>query len=170
MNFDKTDITYKSKPLKEGILSLIRFIIFLLIICFGGIIIYVLIGNWIGEHRAAATLRHSPVLIMENAAYVSLMGRHTMAIRTDGSLWAWGNNEYGQLGDGTTINRFEPVKIMEDVAFVSTNGFSTMAIRADGSLWAWGDNSDGQLGDGTRTHFHMPRALPWQEQQGVLFR
>jgi len=79
-----------------------------------------------------------------------------MAIRADGSLWAWGHNHFGQLGDGTTILRYIPVKVMNDVVSVSAGVNHTMAIKADGSLWAWGLNSWGLLGDGTNINRHTP--------------
>lgn len=74
---------------------------------------------------------------------------HNAAIKDDGSLWMWGDNEYGQLGDGTTEDRAEPVKIMDGVTSIVTGYDYTMAIKTDGSLWAWGNNKDGQLCDGT---------------------
>ena len=70
-------------------------------------------------------------------------------IKPDGSLWAWGNNMSGQLGDGTTTHSDTPIKIMEDIVFVSAGASHTMAIQSDGSLWAWGNNRAGQLGDDT---------------------
>jgi hypothetical protein len=63
-----------------------------------------------------------------------------MALKADGSLWAWGYNELGQLGGGTTINRYTPVKVMEDVTGISAR-FDSMAIKTDGSLWVWGGNA-----------------------------
>jgi len=80
----------------------------------------------------------------------------SFAIKYDGTLWAWGRNNEGQLGDGTTINRYTPVKVMEDVVAVSAGHSHAIAIKADGSLWAWGRNDDGQLGDGTTTNRHTP--------------
>ena len=76
---------------------------------------------------------------------------HTVAIATDGSLWAWGRNDRGQLGDGTRTNRDRPVQIGTETDWVSVvaGGSHNVAIRADGSLWAWGRNDRGQLGDGT---------------------
>ncbi|MCL1793885.1 MAG: hypothetical protein FWG34_08445, partial [Oscillospiraceae bacterium] len=106
--------------------------------------------------------KSTPVHIMDNVAQVSAGEYHTMAIKTDGSLWAWGNNDYGQIGDGTTTDRYErvlimePVYIMDNVAQISAGEMYTMAIKSDGSLWAWGYNGNGQIGDGTTTDRHSP--------------
>ena len=75
---------------------------------------------------------------------------HTLAVRTDGTLWAWGDNSYGQLGDGTTTARLVPTQVgtATDWQSVAAGGEHTLAVRTDGTLWAWGSNSYGQLGDG----------------------
>jgi len=83
---------------------------------------------------------------------------HTLAIRTDGSLWAWGINNYGQLGDGTTMDSSAFVRVGGDNDWVTVSaGYtSSLAVKHDGSLWAWGNNSRGQLGDGTGTNRSAP--------------
>jgi len=78
---------------------------------------------------------------------------HTVAIKAGGVLWAWGANQYGQLGDGTTIARSSPIEIMDDVISISAGGDHTLALKSDSSLWAWGLNMFGQLGDGTGGSF-----------------
>jgi uncharacterized delta-60 repeat protein len=83
---------------------------------------------------------------------------HTVAIKSDGSLWAWGGNSEGQLGDGTNNDVNTPVQIGSDTNWhsVSGDGFHSVAIKSDGSLWAWGRNSSGQLGDGTNISKNTP--------------
>ncbi len=81
---------------------------------------------------------------------------HTMIVTNEGSLWATGYNGSGQLGDGTTENRYLPVEVMRDVAFVSAESVHTMVIRNDGTLWAFGKRRDGRLGDGELVGFARP--------------
>jgi alpha-tubulin suppressor-like RCC1 family protein len=76
---------------------------------------------------------------------------HTLAIKTDGTLWTWGCNSQGQLGDGTTVNRCSPGTVAGGgTNWCQFSGYnSSAAIKTDGTLWTWGTNACGQLGDGT---------------------
>ena len=76
---------------------------------------------------------------------------HTLALKTDGTLWAWGYNTYGELGDGTTVNKTIPTQIGTDSNWskVSAGRNYSSAIKTDGTLWTWGNNGWGELGDGT---------------------
>jgi uncharacterized repeat protein (TIGR02543 family) len=87
---------------------------------------------------------------------VSAGARHTMAIDSRGTLWGWGANNLGQLGNGTTVSQLHPVRIMENIVRVSAGHDYTMAIDTSGRLWAWGYNYWGQLGDGTTNHRSNP--------------
>ncbi|GAB1692584.1 Ig-like domain-containing protein [Krasilnikovia sp. M28-CT-15] len=83
---------------------------------------------------------------------------NTCATRTDGTLWCWGANRRGELGDGTTIARSTPVQVGTATTWdtVSAGHSHTCATRTEGTLWCWGDNSYGQLGDGTTTRRDTP--------------
>jgi len=77
--------------------------------------------------------------------------RHVCVLAGDGSLWCWGDNKYGQLGDGTTASRTAPVQVTalgSDVVQVSAGEAYTCAVKRDGSAWCWGSNGAGQLGTG----------------------
>lgn len=83
---------------------------------------------------------------------VSAGGQHVVAVKSDGTVMAWGYNEYGQLGDGTTVPRHSPVAVpgLTGVVAVSAGSSHSVALKTDGTVVAWGDNSTGQLGDGTQ--------------------
>ncbi|MBG8554194.1 RCC1 domain-containing protein [Hymenobacter guriensis] len=87
---------------------------------------------------------------------------HTVAVRADGSLWAWGSNGSGQLGLGSSTSQDTPQQVGTGTSWasVSAGGGHTIAVRADGSLWAWGDNGNGQLGLGnTNSGYTSPTQI-----------
>jgi alpha-tubulin suppressor-like RCC1 family protein len=83
---------------------------------------------------------------------------HTLAIKRDGTLWAWGSNVAGQLGIDTTGEELYPVQVGSDTDWVhvATGDRHTLALKEDGTLWGWGGNAYGQIGDGTNTEWHSP--------------
>jgi alpha-tubulin suppressor-like RCC1 family protein len=84
---------------------------------------------------------------------------HTVAVKTNGTLWTWGFNACGQLGDGTTTNRNSPVTTAgggTNWCQASAGIRFTTAIKTDGTLWTWGCNGSGQLGTGNTTSRSSP--------------
>ena len=113
--------------------------------------------------------RLSPVQIgtATNWASVSAGERTTLAVRTDGTLWGWGANSQGQIGDGTTTDRTTPVQVgsATDWQSARVNSYHSTGIKTDGTMWTWGFNNQGQLGDGsvaTRTSPAMISASSWK--------
>lgn len=79
--------------------------------------------------------------------------KHVVAVKGDGTVWAWGDNVYGQLGDNTTTQRKTPVQTvgLSGVRSVSAGYGHSLSVKGDGTVWSWGYNNSGQLGDGTTT-------------------
>ena len=108
------------------------------------------------------TRRSSPVQTVAggtNWKQVATKWDHAAAIKTDGTLWTWGYNGTGQLGDNTTVNKSSPIQTVSggtNWKQVSVGFGFTTAIKTDGTLWAWGYNSFGMLGDGTSTWRSSP--------------
>lgn len=68
-----------------------------------------------------------------------------LALKDDGSLWTWGDNSAGQIGDGTTEEKTEPVKVLDSVTSAAVGSFFTIALKSDGSIWTWGGLLDNYL-------------------------
>lgn len=85
-------------------------------------------------------------------------GVHSLAVRTNGTLWAWGRNTEGQLGDGSNTDKDSSIQIGIDTNWqgVACGSFHSFAIKSDSTLWAWGRNTEGQLGDGTNISKNSP--------------
>jgi alpha-tubulin suppressor-like RCC1 family protein len=89
---------------------------------------------------------------------------HTLGLKADGSVWAWGNNNSqnggtnaNQLGDGTATHRSSPVSVIGAHSFIKIRANRmSLGLKADGSAWAWGPNASGQLGDNTTDNKSSP--------------
>ncbi|MBK6849974.1 MAG: hypothetical protein IPG96_21360, partial [Proteobacteria bacterium] len=121
--------------------------------------------NDLGQLGDGTTLTRTypvPVTALTGGAAVEQAaagGSFVCVRRTDGTLWCWGSNATGELGDGTTISRSSPVRVTAlgtETVDLAAGSTYACARQADGRLWCWGDNGFGQLGDGTT----LPRAAP----------
>ena len=101
---------------------------------------------------------------------VSAGGYHSMAKKADGTIWAWGKNENGQLGNGAAADSSVPVQIMglTGIEQIAAGEFHSMALRADGTIWTWGRNQYGQLGDNTRNSSAVPVQVTGENGFGYL--
>ena len=83
---------------------------------------------------------------------------HTVVLSSAGTVWAWGYNGQGQLGDGTTTTRVLPVQVsaLSGVVSVAAGAYHTLALKSDGTVWAWGYNASGQLGNGNTNSQSAP--------------
>ena len=114
----------------------------------------------IGDNTTVS--KSSPIQIITGGTWSTInLGEYNNAvagIKTDGTLWLWGRNHFGQLGDNTTVNKSSPIQIMTGGTWRSVDGFNcNMAgIKTDGTLWTWGDNAYGQLGDNTTVSKSSP--------------
>lgn len=102
---------------------------------------------------------------------VSMGAAHALAVKNDGTVWAWGYNNMGQMGNGTAYPNStiksrqitpEMVTGLNNVVAVSAGTEFSMALKADGTVWTWGRSDFGQLGDGVPGNVELYRATPVQ--------
>ncbi|NTV89310.1 MAG: hypothetical protein HGA22_02950 [Clostridiales bacterium] len=102
---------------------------------------------------AKTNFKNKPVQVanLDRIVSVAAGARHTVAIKNNGTVWAWGDNDYGQLGNGMYRPDETPYQVsgVTDVVAAAAGGSHTVVLKKDGTVWAWGNNSFGQLGDGT---------------------
>jgi alpha-tubulin suppressor-like RCC1 family protein len=114
----------------------------------------------LGQNISSTTDRSSPVQVgsLSNWSQATL-GLHAVAVKTDGTLWAWGANSGGQLGKDTTDPRSSPVQIgsLTDWSEASAaNGSHSAALKTDGTIWAWGNGNQGELGQNNTANTSSP--------------
>tara|TARA_B110000014_G_C20126080_1_gene599997 strand:+ start:285 stop:1439 length:1155 start_codon:yes stop_codon:yes gene_type:complete len=127
--------------------------------------------------------RSSPVQIGSGTDWASVSAAYTyntMAVKTGGTLWAWGKGDYGQLGQGNTTDHDSPVQVgaLTTWKYGGNGSHWSCAVKTDGTLWAWGRNNKGQLGLGDTTNRSSPvqvgsltnwlRPFPGYESNRVL--
>jgi alpha-tubulin suppressor-like RCC1 family protein len=100
---------------------------------------------------------------------------HSLPLHADGTVWAWGANDFGQLGDGTTATQPAPVhvkvltgKVLTGVIAVSAGYGFSLALQLNGMVWSWGVNANGQLGDGKKKNRTTPGVIKGLDQIAVI--
>ncbi|MBE5041046.1 RCC1 domain-containing protein [Ructibacterium gallinarum] len=102
--------------------------------------------------------------------------KHAIAVKSDGTVWTWGDNQYWQLGDHSDMESYTPVQVtgsngtgtLTDVVAVAAGRDASYALKADGTVWAWGYNAFGQIGDGSTTHAETPTQVKGENGNGFL--
>lgn len=128
----------------------------------GGLFTWGIDGSWLGDYDPAITRERSSPVQIGTSSWISVgcVDESMFAIRSDGALFAWGQNNSGQLGLGDRIHRSSPVQVgTSSWIAINGGGISAYAIRADNTVWAWGGGANSRLGTNSTS---VPRSSPVQ--------
>ncbi|CAN5163209.1 hypothetical protein BH11PSE11_BH11PSE11_17890 [soil metagenome] len=119
------------------------------------------LGNTVNSGISGSSV---PVQVpgLSNVVAIAAAGAHTLALKDNGTVWAWGWNAYGQLGIGSLDNSKVPVQVagLQAITSIATGYFHSMVLNETGSVWTWGYNGRGQLGNGTLNPAVVPMPVP----------
>jgi alpha-tubulin suppressor-like RCC1 family protein len=114
----------------------------------------------IGNGNCAPLPSRDPVQVSGLGGITAIAGGkyHSLALKSDGAVWAWGNNDYGQLGNGTSDLSNTPVPVigLNGISSLAAGEGHSLALNSYGAVWSWGLNDDGQLGKGNYTNINTP--------------
>lgn len=124
-------------------------------------------ANWYGQlgNGTNTVMQEEPVFVsdsngdrFDDVVAIAAGYYHSLALKSDGTVWAWGNNSYGELGNGTTNSSNIPVQVsgLSNVIAIAAGGFHSLAVKSNGTVWAWGNNDNGQLGNGNKNSSDVP--------------
>ncbi len=118
----------------------------------------------LGDNTTTGRAQPAPPLNLSGVTAVAGGGEHTLALKSDGTVWTWGSNEFGQLGGsagsmcGGVPCSLTPVQVsgLSGVTAIAAGRYHSLALKGDGSVWAWGRNTNGQLGNNSTTNSPTP--------------
>jgi alpha-tubulin suppressor-like RCC1 family protein len=122
-------------------------------------------NNFYGQLGLGNTTRYSsPKQVGSLTSWLTVSAgsySSTAAIKTDGTLWTWGQNNFGQLGLGNTVDRSSPSQVgsLTNWARLGAGNSYCLAIKTDGTMWSWGANAFGQLGLSNTTYYSSPKQI-----------
>ena len=112
------------------------------------------LGNGINSVNYSSPIQ---IGILNNWKQISAGYQHAAAVKNDGTLWTWGWNNGGQLGNGTVVNYSSPIQVGSLTNWKQVScGYYTTAVKTDGTVWTWGWNNNGQLGNGNTIGYSSP--------------
>ena len=98
--------------------------------------------------------RNAQVMALPTSSFTAVAGGlgHSLVLKMDGTVWAWGRNDFGQLGTGNTVSTNLPVQVggLNNIVAIAAGKLHSMALDSNGRVWTWGYNNAGQLGQGTQ--------------------
>ena len=115
-----------------------------------------ILSSW--KKKSDIPMAPAKVAELVDVESIAAGGQHSVALKKDGSVWTWGWNNQGQLGDGNTSNRKSPIQVagVQKVNQIGAGVAHTVAVKEDGSVWTWGWNLNGRLGNGFIGHLGFP--------------